>query len=300
MMALYPIIDTHVHFWNMRNPDPGMAWVWLADDFDHPIIGDIDGMKHLTYDIRHVWAEARFAGVGGFVHVQAALGSSDVVQETRWLTRMRQDSPIPFTIIADADLGSSEALAQLDAHGESPYFVGVRDFKAEPMLANGEVDATYEATLQEMARRGLVFDLDCEWMNMAAARQLADRHPDLQIVLEHIGFPRSRDDEYFANWASAMEGLAGAPNVTCKISGLGMTDPMFTAESLRRWIDTPLEFFGPDRCVLGSNWPVDRLYSSYDAIMGIYRDRLAALFAEADQHKVLSDNAARIYRVLPD
>lgn len=296
-MSLYPIIDTHVHFWNMRNPDPGMAWVWLEDEFDHPIIGNIDGMKHLAYNIHHVWAEARFAGVSGFVHVQAALGSTDIVQETRWLTAMMADSPVPFTIIADADLGSDEALAQLNAHGESPYFVGVRDFKAEPMLASGETNAVYEATLREMAKRNLVFDLDCEWMNMAAARELADRHPDLQIVLEHIGFPRSRDDAYFGNWATAMELLAGAPNVTCKISGLGMTDPFFTPESLRRWIDTPLDVFGADRCVLGSNWPVDRLYSSYDAIMGIYRERIAAKFDEADQHKVLSDNAARIYRV---
>jgi predicted TIM-barrel fold metal-dependent hydrolase len=132
---------------------------------------------------------------------------------------------------------------------------------------------------------------------MAAARDLALRHPDLNVVLQHIGFPRSRDDEYFGNWAAGMRTLAEAPNVTCKVSGLGMTDPRFTAESLRRWIDTPLEIFGPDRCVLGSNWPVDRLYSSYDVIMDIYRERLAALFSPEDQRKVLSENAARVYRV---
>ncbi len=298
-MPLYPIIDTHVHFWNMRNPDPGMAWVWLEAEFDHPVLGNIDGMKHLAYNINHLWAEARFADVRGFVHVQAALGSTDIIQETRWLTAMAAAAPVPFTIVADADLGSDEALAQLDAHSESPYFVGVRDFKAEPMLASGETNSVYEATLREMAKRNLVFDLDCEWVNMTAARQLADRHPDLQIVLEHIGFPRSRDDEYFGNWAAAMEHLASAPNVTCKISGLGMTDPAFSPESLRRWIDTPLEVFGADRCVLGSNWPVDRLFSSYDAIMGIYRERIEAKFDEVGQHKVLSENAARIYR-LPD
>ena len=73
-----------------------------------------------------------------------------------------------------------------------------------------------------------------------------------------------------------------------------MTDPLFTAESLRRWIDTPLEVFGPDRCVLGSNWPVDRLFSSYDVIMDIYRDRVGQL-SESEQAKVLSENAARIY-----
>ena len=53
-MARHPIIDTHVHFWNMATPDEGMAWVWLEKDFLHPILGDIDGMKSVKYDINHV------------------------------------------------------------------------------------------------------------------------------------------------------------------------------------------------------------------------------------------------------
>lgn len=296
-MSRDPIIDTHVHFWNMRNPDPGLAWVWLDKDADHPIIGNIDAIKMLAFDINALWAEARFADVSGFVHVQAAIGSDDPVKETQWLTRMRESSPVPFTIVADEVLAGDDAASQLERHAESPYFVGIRDFRSEPMLAADEVIPAFESSLRLMAERGWVFDLDCEWMNMAAARALAERHPDLQVVLQHIGFPRSRDDEYFANWSAAMRDLAQAPNVTCKVSGLGMTDPLFTAESLRRWIDTPLEAFGPDRCVLGSNWPVDRLYSSYDVIMDIYRDRLSELFSAEDQRKVLSENAARIYRL---
>jgi predicted TIM-barrel fold metal-dependent hydrolase len=296
-MSRDPIIDTHVHFWNMRNPDPGLDWVWLAKDADHPVLGNIDAIKMLGYDIESLWAEARFADISGFVHVQAAIGSDDPVKETVWLTRMRETAPVPFTIIGDADLGSDNAMRQLDGHCESLYFVGIRDFRSEPMLASGEMIPQFEASLDVLAERGLVFDLDCEWPNMAAARDMAMRHPDLTVVLQHIGFPRSRDDEYFGNWAAGMRTLAEAPNVTCKVSGLAMTDPRFTAESLRRWIDTPLEIFGPDRCVLGSNWPVDRLYSSYDVIMDIYRERLAALFSSDDQSRVLSENAARIYRV---
>ena len=115
-------------------------------------------------------------------------------------------------------------------------------------------------------------------------------------MLEHIGFPRRRDEEYFTKWKAGLQTLAQAPNITCKISGVAMTDPHFTAESLRRWIDTPLEVFGADRCVLGSNWPVDRLFSSYDVIMDIYRERLNHL-DEADRIKVLSGNAARLYHL---
>lgn len=295
-MTRQPIIDTHVHFWDMATPDLGLKWVWLEKDFVHPILGDIDAMKSVKYGIDAIAAESRFADVSGFVHVQAALGSQDPVDETRWLTRMREGAPVPFTIVAHADLGTEHARAQLDGHAESPYFVGVRDFAAEPMLASGELNPRYEESLAEMARRGIMFDLDCEWMNMGAALELARRHPDLQIVLEHIGFPRSRDDAYFASWRGALSELAQAENVTCKISGLAMTDPHFTRESLERWVDSCVEVFGPDRCVLGSNWPVDRLYSSYDVIMDLYRDYISEL-SESEQVAILSGNAARIFKL---
>lgn len=295
-MTRHPIIDTHVHFWDMATPDLGMKWVWLEKEFVHPILGDIDAMKSVKYTIESVFAESRFADVSGFVHVQAALGSADPVDETRWLTRMRESAPVPFTIVAHADLGTEHAIAQLDGHAESPYFVGVRDFAAEPMLAAGEINPVYEASLRVLAERGLVYDLDCEWMNMPAGTELALRHPDLSVVLEHIGFPRSRDDEYFENWKRSLTELASAPNVTCKISGLAMTDPRFTRDSLRRWVDACVEAFGPDRCVLGSNWPVDRLYSSYDVIMDLYREYIAEL-SDSEQSKILSENAARLYRL---
>jgi predicted TIM-barrel fold metal-dependent hydrolase len=295
-MARHPIIDTHVHFWNMATPDDGMKWVWLEKDFVHPILGDIDGMKSVKFDINHVFAESRFADVSGFVHVQAAIGSDDPVDETRWLTRMRETAPVPFTIVAHADLGSDDAMRQLDGHAESPYFVGIRDFASEPMLASGQINPVYEESLKVLTQRGIVFDLDCEWFNMGAALELARRHPELQIVLEHIGFPRSRDDEYYASWNSAIRELAAAENVTCKISGLAMTDPLFTKESLRRWVDSCVEAFGADRCVLGSNWPVDRLYSSYDVIMDLYREYISGL-SDAEQGRILSENAARLYKL---
>ncbi len=296
-MSRYPVIDTHVHFWNMHNPDSGMSWPWLAPDAIHPILGNIDPIKVLTYDVESLWAEARFADVSAFVHVEAGNVSDDPVNETVWLTRMREHAPVPFTIIGHVELGSDDAFRQLDGHCESPYFVGIRDLQSESILESGELVSTFEKALQLMSERSLVFDLDCEWPNMAAARDLALRHPGLTVVLDHVGFPRSRDDEYFLHWAEGLRTLALAPNVTCKVSGLAMTDPRFTKESLRRWIDTPLDVFGPERCVLGSNWPVDRLFSSYDVIMNVYRQRLAERFNAEDQRKVLSENAAVIFRL---
>jgi len=83
--------------------------------------------------------------------------------------------------------------------------------------------------------------------------------------------------------------------VMCKISGLGMTDPRFTAKSLQPWLEVCLDAFGPDRLVIGSNWPIDRLYSSYDAIIGLYREFFSQLSID-DQEKIFNLNTKKVYR----
>lgn len=295
-MTRAPIVDTHVHFWDLRNPRENLDWVWLPAGLDHPILGNIDNIKSLRYDIEGIWAEARFADVESFVHVQAAIGSKDPVEETRWLEEMRAQAPVPFSIVGHVDLTTDEASRQLDGHQEaSPMFAGVRDFAIEPALAARDLDAL-DAGMRELVKRDLLLDMDCEWPNMSAGLELARRHPDLKIVLEHIGFPRSRDDQYFASWSSALTQLAQAPNITCKVSGLAMTDPRFTRQSLQPWVVTCLDAFGPDRIVLGSNWPIDRLYSSYDVIMDLYRDYMSQ-YSIAEQEKMLAGNARTLYRL---
>lgn len=287
-----PIVDTHVHLWNLAHPT--LRWNWVDTDDDHPIIGDIDAVKMRAFEMRHLNAETRFAGVEAFVHVQAAIGSPDPVEETRWLTDMAQEWPQLRGIVGHVDLGEPHAGRVLDGHAESPLFRGVRDFAVEPYLAAGELDATVEASLASLARRGLVLDLDCEYPNMPAARALAERHPDLVVVLEHIGFPRRRDDDYAATWQRGITTLAAAPNVVCKISGVAMTDQLFTPASLSPWVQHCLEAFGPSRCMVGSNWPLDRLCSSYDVITDVYRAAVADLTID-EQRQVLSGTAARVY-----
>ena len=293
MAKQIPLIDTHAHFYDFKHPE--LKWVWLEKDFIHPIIGNIDAIKSERYIVDDFYSEARFAGTEGVVHVQAAIGSPNPVTETIWLTEMAKKSPIPIRIVADCDLGSPNSISQLEQHAKSKLFVGVRDFKAEPMLAAKEINSHYEAALKWMAKKEIVFDLGCEWMNMHEARKLAERHPDLPIVLEHIGFPRKRTDAYFENWKKGLKDLAKAENVTIKISGLAMTDQRFSKKSIKPWVDACVNIFGPDRAVLGSNWPVDRLYSSYDVIMNFYREFIEKL-STSEQKKILNKNATKLYK----
>lgn len=293
MATLLPIIDTHMHLWDIKHPE--LKWSWLEKDAIHPVLGNIDAIKSVAFVLDNLWAESRFSTIEGFVHVQAAIGSPNPVTETIWLTEMAKKGPVPMRIIGDCSLGGENAIKELDAHLQSPLFVGIRDFNAEQLFMRKEVNPTYEASLTYMTKHNLVFDLDCEWQNMPEALKLAQRHPELEIVLEHIGYPRRRDAAYFASWKDAINKLATAHNVTMKISGLPMTDPLCSKESLRPWAEASLEAFGPGRCVLGSNWPVDRLYISYATIIEFMREYIATL-SQAEQALICSANAKRLYR----
>ena len=290
-MTLHPIIDTHVHFWDQLHPT--LRWGWLAPEAQHPILGNIDAIKSVSYEVDAFAAESRFAGVKGAVHVQAAVGTPDPVDETIWLTEMAERSPLPFVIVAGVDLSAPDVRDRLAAHRVSPLLRGVRDYGREDYLA----DPAFQRGVAALAEFDLLLDLDCAWEDMSTARDLARSVPQTTVVLEHIGYPREpANPDYFAAWRTGMAAIAEAPNVMCKISGLGMLRPGWTIDELRPWVEHAIDTFGPDRCMFGSNWPIDRLYASYDAYVDAYRELISG-YSVAEQALLLTGVAVRVYAI---
>jgi predicted TIM-barrel fold metal-dependent hydrolase len=285
-------IDTHVHFWDLKHPS--LTYGWLAPEAVHPILGDIDAIKSIRYDAGSLWAEARFSGLGGAVHVQAAVDTPDPVEETRWLSEMAAGAPFPFVIVASADLAAADAGEQIERHCGFELVRGIRDFGRG---AGYLTDPAFERGFAQLEKFGLLCDLDCPWESMPSARDLARRHPEIPVVLEHIGYPRdTASPEYFQHWRQGIEAIAEAPNVWCKLSGLGMNRRGWTVEGLRPWVTHCIDTFGPGRCVFGTNWPVDRLYSSYDAIVDAFVEIIGA-YDQPERQAMLVGNAERLYRI---
>jgi predicted TIM-barrel fold metal-dependent hydrolase len=114
------------------------------------------------------------------------------------------------------------------------------------------------------------------------------------MVLEHAGYPSSRSEEYFRDWRGGLTELASAGNTWCKISGLGMYDHRWTVESIRPWVMACLETFGVERCFFATNWPVDRLFSSYDVVIDAYAQIIADL-SPSQQDALFFANATKVY-----
>jgi predicted TIM-barrel fold metal-dependent hydrolase len=290
-MADLPFVDTHVHFWDLERPE--LHYSWLGPGVLHPILGNIDEIKFPLFDGARYKEEIAGANVAKAVHVQAALGIEDPVDETRWLQEQADATGFPHAIVAYANLKDPDVERVLEGHAEaSPLLRGIRDFSEGDYL----VDADFERGYAKLAKYGLVCDLDCFWENMHKARDLAQRHPETLMVLDHAGFPLERTPEYFENWKRGISTLAEAESARCKISGLGMGDNDWTVESIRPWFMHCVEAFGVERCVLGTNWPVDRLYSDYGKVVDAYAE-IVAEFSRDEQVALFSGNAEQVFRI---
>lgn len=289
-MAELPFVDTHVHFWDLK--DPKLRYSWLDRDWVHPVLGDIDGLKVLKYLAEQYIAETRFQNVSKCVHVQAAIGIEDPVEETKWLQEQADRTGFPNGIVAHCDLAGPDAAETLERHMEYSNMRGIRDFGQGDYL----VDPKWQEGYGLLARDDLVFCLDVLPENLPKARALAEKYPDVVLCIDHAGFPHSRDDDYFQMWRRGMQEAAGAPNVVIKISGLGMCDNRWTVDSFRPWVLGCIEAFGPERSFFGTNWPVDRLYSSYGDVVDAYAEIIAD-FTPAEQEALFSANAERVFRI---
>jgi predicted TIM-barrel fold metal-dependent hydrolase len=288
------IVDTHVHLFDLTHKD--LLWSWLAPGAEEGRLGNIDGIKSLRYEVENFIAESRFAAVDKFVHIQAAIGSKDPVLETKWVSQMCAKSGLPVAIVGHVDLTLENAHKVIDQHLQFVNFRGVRDFAVEGALSSGGINNGLNLALSYLAENNLALDLDCQWQNMTLAAAMARKHPQLKIVIEHIGIPTSTTADYFANWKIGMQALANEPNIFCKISGVGMMDRRFTESSIRPWIEYCISIFGPERCMTGSNWPLDRLFSSYDAVFNIYRE-IISQYTLDEQIAITSATANSFYRI---
>jgi len=289
-VAEIPLVDTHFHLHDMKRPE--LRYSWLEPDSIHGFLGDIDAIKAQHYWIEDYIAEIRFANVPKAVHVQAALGIPDPVNETKWIQAFADKTGYPHGIVAECRLADPDAAAVLDRHMHYANVRGIRDF------GNGRylVDGSWRAGFKHLKRHKLVSCVDTRIQYFDDLIDLAAAFPDTMICVDHCAIPEARDDEYLKRWSAAMRALAKADNVVMKISGLGMMDRLWTIESLRPWVLGSIEAFGVDRVVFGTNWPVDRMFSSYPDLVNAYA-KIISGFTGDEQLAMFSRNAEKLFRI---
>lgn len=297
-MDNFPIIDPHFHLWDLEEN----YYPWLSDGVKPSAFGDYTAINR-TYGIGDYLADARNQNVVKAVHLDVGFDPMDPAGETRWLQGVADAHGFPQGIVGYADLSRPDVAELLDRHMQFANFRGIRqsmNYHTDPAktyLAQPEVSRTpqWRRGFRELAKRRLSYDLQLYYWQMDEFLELAREFTDVQIILNHTGMQVDGPD-HFDGWRRGMQSLSRAPNVACKISGLGMGDWTWTISSIRPYVEEAIHAFGVDRCMFASNFPVDKLFSTYDAIWEAFKEITIGFSAE-DRRKLFHDNAECFYRL---
>jgi predicted TIM-barrel fold metal-dependent hydrolase len=284
------IVDSHLHLWDLgANPTWYPAMLDAGADFG---LGDMSGMRrdHLAGDYR---SETADWAVVKAVHVSAVSAARVHLDEGRWVDGELDRLGLPAAVIGAVE--PAQTLAEIEAdiaeQARSPRFRGVR------VLAGLDfASATADGLLALLADGGHVFDVVVHPPQAEAFGELLARHPSATVVLEHAGWPLGTDADSRELWRRGLDRLAAYPNLSCKLSGVAMVTHSFATDALRPWVEGCLEAFGPDRCLFGSNFPVDRLFGSFDQLLDAYVELTSGLDPQ-ERVRVFGTNAERLYRV---
>ncbi|SEW35499.1 Predicted metal-dependent hydrolase, TIM-barrel fold [Aliiroseovarius sediminilitoris] len=288
------MIDAHHHLWDLS----AVHYPWLMAKGTSRFFGDPASIQR-NYLLEEFRRDATAQGVTGSVHVQ--VGAEDGWAEAQWVQSVADANPDwPMVQVVFCDLTAPDLGHQLDRFQTLSTLRGARQIVGR---APGEDAMTGTNTLldnprfadglRELGRRGLSFDLQLIPELMENTARVLETAPDTQIALCHAGSPHDRSATGLADWAQALRHLSALPHVTCKLSGLGMFKHDWRPEDLRPIIEVCLDQFGPDRCMFGSNFPVDSLYSDYETLFSAH----ALLVPKTDHEQVFETVSRRFYRL---
>ena len=278
-MAQAVRIDAHVHFWRYNASEYG----WIDDS-----------MAALRRDFlpQDAAGEMHGAGIDACVVVQ----TRQTLEETRWLLALAGQHPFIAGVVGWVDLRAADLDDHLEALTEHPKLVGIRHIvQAEPddfLLGD-----TFRRGVARLARHGLPYDILVYPRQLRAAVDFAAALPDQRFVLDHLGKPDIRDAA-FDGWRRDLDRLAALPNVCAKLSGL-VTEAdwrHWTVEDLHRYINAALDSFGPERLMIGSDWPVCSVAGVYRDVLDVVRTAIAGR-PQAERDAVLGGTAQRFWKL---
>ena len=281
----FPVIDAHQHVWAPAHAE----YDWLG-----PEMAPID--RAMSFD--DVAAELRSAGVDYTVQVQSA----DNPEDTALMQASAAAHPEVAGIVGFAPLGDPAATAStLASWAGNSLMVGVRNLIHNRADADWLLRPEVDESLGLLEEAGVAFDLVAVLpRHLELVPILAERHPNLRIVIDHLGKPPIGLDDH-EPWQSLIARAAESPHVYGKVSGLySATGSLahWSTDRVRPVFEHALHVFGPQRLMFGGDWPISVLAGGYTRVW----QGLSPLFDELDardRDSILGESAARFYRLDP-
>ena len=238
--SVLPVVDSHQHFWDLDRLD----YEWI------PPAPNVLARSYLPEDLAPLLER-------NLVSRTVLLQAHSSVEESRFLLDLADDNDFIAGVVGWVDLTSSNVGDVLDELARRPRLVGIRhqvhDEPDEAWILRDDV----VRGLREVAQHGLAYDLLLRPQHLKYVRALAERVPDLRMVVDHLAKPLITDG-LMEPFAADIAAVAAVPGVYCKVSGM-ITEAdhaNWTVENLKPYVAHVIEHFGFDRLMWGSDWPV--------------------------------------------
>ena len=272
-------IDAHQHFWDLG-----------SGRYDWPT--PAEGPIFRSFGPGDLQPELEAAGIARTVLVQ----TTDSLADTDSMLEVAAAYPFVAGVVGWVPLRDRKR-AEAELESRSGRLCGVRHLVHREPDPDWLLRADVQPGLQLLATLGLPFDVVAVFPDhLRLVPEVAARHPDLVLVIDHLAKPPYRGDGWDA-WANDLRAAAAAPRVYAKISGLDTAaGPGWNVDELRRATDLALEAFGPGRLLFGSDWPVCRLVSAYGDVVRATQELVNAL-TPREQDSVMGGTAAEVYHL---
>ena len=291
------IVDAHHHIWRQADLP------WLQGPMAPRIFGPYEAIRR-DYPVEEFLADIASSGVEKSVYVQTNWAKAQAVDEVAWVQSVADRHGWPHGIVGYADLMSNDARHTMERQAAFGLMRGIRmqlhwhdnkmyRFADVPDLMN---DLKLRDNMRVVADHGWSFDLQVFTSQMKDAAKLAADNRDIVFVLQHAGMLEDLSPDGRSAWREGMKRLAGEENIVSKLSGLGTFIHRNDASHVEDIVSETMEIFGSDRCLFGSNFPIEKLWTSYADLVAAYLTALSS-HPEAVQKAVLHDNALKVYRL---
>lgn len=309
------ICDAHHHLWE-RLPNG-----YLLDDLLQDLRSGHNVVSTVAVECRYAYRkdgpeELRPVGETEFLESVARQVAADPTIKTR----------VAAAIVGHANLTLGDGVAAvLEEHmAASPgHFRGIRHstiWDASDALRRDAqqgllADSHFRRGFAWLGKLNLSFDAWLYHPQLPELAALAQAFPDVPIILNHIAAPlgvgpyAGKRDEVFKVWRRGIAGLASCPNVVAKLGGVGSLRSGFDwheraakpssaelATALRPYFEWCIENLGADRCMFESNFPVEKLSTSYVNLWNSFK-RITQKYSAGERAALFHDTAAQVYRI---
>ncbi len=292
-----PIIDAHHHIWRRKDLP------WLDGPMQPRIFGPYEAIRR-DYPIQEFLADIAGSNVVKSVYVQANWAKDRFEDEVAYVQQAADETGFPHAIVGYSDFLVPDVRPQLDRLTKYRGMRGLRmqlqwhenpqfRFASAPDLAR---DPALQKNVARLADYRWSFDLQVFSGQMDGAAELAASAPKVTFILQHAGMLEDLSDSGWEKWRAGMRKLATLANVVSKLSALGTfihkNDPQHIAAIVRETI----AIFGAERCLFGSNFPVEKLWTEYAPLAAAFRAAVEPLGANVER-AAMHDTAVRVYRL---